>query len=335
MSAGNNKPIHVLTDSLHRNINYLRVSVTTDCNFRCLYCYGRPDVRPDLSPVLPADHLNRLLGAFAQIGVKKVRFTGGEPLTRPDLTDIVRSTANIGTITRLAITTNGLMLARRLPGLIEAGLNHINISLDTLHRDRFINLTGVDGLNRVRTGIDKAIESGVFPRVKINTVVIRGINEDEIADFGRWAFETPIDIRFIEFMPTHNSGWGKERLVPEAEIKNRLGLSLTPVPRTDPLAGPAQTFAIDGGRGQVSFISAVSHSFCSECNRLRITADGTVVGCLFGKSAVSLKEILAEEPSEEKLIATLKGILASPGFRRKPTAISITSEQPPMRRIGG
>jgi cyclic pyranopterin phosphate synthase len=166
-------------------------------------------------------------------------------------------------------------------------------------------------------------------------VVIRGINDDEIADFGRWASEVPVDIRFIEFMPTHSSGWGRERLVPEAEIKERLGLSLTPFPRTDALAGPAQSFGIDGGRGRVSFISAVSHSFCSECNRLRITADGNIVGCLFGKSAVSLKDVLAQNPSEEKLIATLKGILASPGFRRTPGLISISSEQPPMRKIGG
>jgi len=325
----------MLIDPSHRKINYLRVSLTTRCNFRCLYCYGGPDASPFPDPTLPDEHLHKLLKAFARLGVGKIRFTGGEPLTRPNIVEIVRATTGIEGISRRAVTTNGFMLKRLLPGLIDAGLNGLNISLDSLSREKFRQITGVDGFNRVRAGIKEALDCGAFPLVKINMVVIRGINDDEIPDFARWAQSEPVDIRFIEFMPTDTSGWGINRLIPEAEIRKLTNLPLIPIPRDDTFSGPAKSYSIVDGVGRLSFISAVSHNFCGNCNRLRITSEGSLVGCLFGKSRVSLREILADDPSEEELITTIKSILSSPGFRRKSSACSVSSEQPSMRRIGG
>lgn len=325
----------MLIDPSHRKINYLRVSLTTRCNFRCVYCYGRPDAYPLADPVLPDEHLHRLLEAFAGLGVEKVRFTGGEPLTRPNVSEIVRATAGIEGISRLAVTTNGFMLTRLLPDLVDAGLNGLNISLDSLKREKFRQITGVDGFERVRAGIREAIKCGAFPLVKINMVVIRGLNDDEIPDFAQWAKTEPVDVRFIEFMPTDTSGWGADRLIPEAEIRQKTGLKLTPIPRYGTNSGPAKSYAIDGGVGRVSFISAVSHNFCGNCNRLRITSDGSLIGCLFGKSQISVRDRLASNISQQELMALLKSILSAPGFRRKSSVCSISSEHPSMRRIGG
>ncbi len=326
---------NMLIDPSKRKISYLRVSLTTRCNFRCLYCYGLPDFVPGPDPKLKDEQLLLLLNAFAKLGIEKIRFTGGEPLVRPGIVDLVKAASAIEGISRIAVTTNGLMLSPLLPGLIDAGLNGLNVSLDSLKGDRFKEITGHDGFDRVFGGINDAIASGIFPYVKINMVVIRGINDKEISNFAQWAIDRPVDIRFIEFMPTDKSGWGKDRLVPEKEIKERIGLPITELPRSDLHAGPAQSYAIDNGQGRVSFISAVSHSFCKNCNRLRITADGNVVGCLFGKRQFGLKEILDDNPTEAELVEVLKEMITSPGFRRKVSKQSISSEQPSMRRIGG
>ena len=326
---------NLLIDPSKRKISYLRVSLTTRCNFRCLYCYGLPDFVPGPDPKLKDEQLLMVLKTFAKLGVEKIRFTGGEPLVRPGIVDLVRLTSAIDGISRVALTTNGLRLSSLLPGLIEAGLNGLNVSLDSLQREKFKQITGYDGFDRVSGGINDAIASGVFPLVKINMVVIRGINDNEISDFAHWAIDRPVDIRFIEFMPTDKSGWGKDRLVPEKEIKERIGLPITQLSATDLNAGPARSYTVDGGRGRISFISAVSHSFCQNCNRLRLTADGKVVGCLFGKRQYGLKEILDDNPTEAELMAVLKEMITSPGFRRKVTNQSITSEKPSMRRIGG
>jgi cyclic pyranopterin phosphate synthase len=335
MNAPDGNPKRSLIDAQHRKITYLRVSLTSRCNFRCLYCYGSPDVRCRPTPTLKPEHLSRLIRAFAQLGVKKVRFTGGEPLTHPDIVKIVKDTSSIENISRVAVTTNGFMLGSLLPALTDAGLNGLNVSLDSLQRDNFRKITGIDAFDKVYGGIKKAVASDSFPLVKINMVVIRGVNDHEIPDFGRLALEMPVDVRFIEFMPTERSGWGANRLVNETEIKRHLGNSLIPISNDDPHAGPARSYTFPDAPGKISFISAVSRSFCRGCNRIRLTADGSIVGCLFGKAKVDLNSMLVENPSDEEIRNSIRRILASPGFRRKPTTRSVTCAQPSMRRIGG
>lgn len=330
---GNRK--NVLIDAQNRKISYLRVSLTSRCNFRCLYCYGSPDSRCNPTPLPVPDQLRRIISAFAQLGIKKVRFTGGEPLTHPDIVQIVRNTSMLKGISKVAVTTNGFMLENLLPDLIKAGLNGLNVSLDSLDRDNFRKITGIDAFDKVYRGIEAAVNSNAFPIVKINMVVIKGINDHEIPAFGLLAREMPVDVRFIEFMPTKKSGWGADRLVDEKEIRRRLEESLFPVPNYDLDSGPARSYIFPNGAGRVSFISAVSRSFCQGCNRIRLTSDGRMIGCLFGKAEFDLMPILAGNPSDEELQDSIRRILNSPGFRRKPTAHSVTAEQPSMRRIGG
>jgi cyclic pyranopterin phosphate synthase len=324
-----------LIDRIGREITYLRVSLTDRCNLRCQYCYGSADCLDDIPALLTNEQLVRLIRTFAALGVNKIRFTGGEPLIYPGLVDVIRKTSSIEGISRIGITTNGLLLESKLPSLIEAGLNGLNISLDSFKRDRFKEITGVDGFERTYKGIMSAVKTGVFPMVKVNTVVMRGVNDDEIPQFTEWALSHRIDIRFIEFMPTEQAGWGEERFISENEMKERIKFTLRPLAESDFSKGPAKTYVSPGHPGRISFISAVSHSFCHECNRLRLTASGDIIGCLFGARKVNVRGLLDKNIEDEELSSLIKSTIAGPDFRRLPTSTSIGKFQPHMRRIGG
>lgn len=335
MSITSSKGDNQLIDEFGRKISYLRVSLTRQCNFRCIYCYGSLENPPRDSGMLTDGQYIRLIRVFAELGVRKIRFTGGEPLVRPGILDIIKETASTDGISLIGITTNGFMLKSMLPALLDSGLNRLNVSLDTLNKEKFVRIAGIKGYDRVLGGIMSAIECGRFPIVKVNTVVIRGVNDDEIASMARWALSQPIDLRFIEFMPTSDSGWGPDRFVPESEIKDRIGMPLIPLGNKDASRGTSKTFSVSGKPGRVSFISAVSHNFCAECNRVRLTADGEVYGCLFGANGVNIRELLIKHKNDSELLSQIKSLVLSPGFRRHPAPITIAEPQPCMRRMGG
>jgi cyclic pyranopterin phosphate synthase len=324
-----------LTDLNGRRLRYLRLSLTERCNLRCGYCYGSVDEPKIAPPGLSNDQVIRLVRAFAGVGFDKVRFTGGEVLLRPGVVDVVRETAATGGITLVGITTNGLLLDRYLRPLVDAGLNRLNVSLDTLDKERFKRITGVDGFDSVHAAIQNAVQAGVFPRVKINTVIMRGVNDDELKSLAEWALSRKIDLRFIEFMPTHRSGWGHGRYVSEDEMKERIDLPLENASSTAANRGPAVTFKHGDRPGRISFISAVSRSFCSGCNRLRVTSQGDLVGCLFGEKRISLRKLLDGGGATDEIVNAVVSAVRSPGFRREGTGTSVTSLQPPMRGLGG
>ncbi len=324
-----------LVDFFGRSISYLRVSLTEKCNMRCGYCYSSAACNSSGRGELGNDQLVTLFKAFASLGINKVRFTGGEPLLRRGLIELVAETKRIAGISIVAITTNGLLLKKNLNQLIDAGLNRINISLDTLKRDKFKQITGVDGLGRVISVIEAVVSSGAFDRVKVNTVVMRGVNDDELSSLARWALDLGIEIRFIEFMPTEKSGWSIEKFIGEAEMRDRIGLALIPLSENSVSPGPEGSYGCEGFTGRVSFISAVSRSFCNACNRLRLTSHGELVGCLFRDDKRELRGLLRDGASVGEIAQYISAMVVGQDFRREPGKVSISNFKPFMKAVGG
>ncbi|CAA7409491.1 unnamed protein product [Spirodela intermedia] len=283
----------MLVDKFGRMHNYLRISLTERCNLRCQYCM--PDEGVELTPspqLLSQDEIIRLASIFVGAGVDKIRLTGGEPTIRKDIDDICLRLSSLMGLKKLAITTNGLTLAKRLPRLKECGLNLVNISLDTLVPAKFEFMTRRKGHERVMDSIDAAIQLGYNP-VKVNCVIMRGINDDEICDFVELTREKPINVRFIEFMPFDGNVWNVKKLVPYAEMMDRVLQKYRGVRRLkDHPTDTAKNFMVDGHLGTISFITSMTEHFCSGCNRLRLLADGNFKVCLFGPSEVSLRDPL-------------------------------------------
>ncbi|MEA2718729.1 MAG: 3,8-cyclase [Candidatus Eremiobacteraeota bacterium] len=297
-----------LVDAFRRPITYLRVSVTDRCNLRCVYCMpeaGLPWIpKPD---VLTFEEITAIVRAAASIGVRSIRLTGGEPLIRRDLDQLVAMIAAVPGIDDIALSTNGLLLEQQAPALAAAGLRRVNISLDTLHEDRFTAIARRPGLDRVLTGIDAAIAHGLGP-VKINCVVMRGANDDELESFARMTRERAVHIRFIEVMPVHdNVEMQKDAWVSSDEVLARLGalgeLHAVPNPHGN---GPARTFAYDGAPGTVGVISPLAHDYCETCNRVRLSADGRLKLCLFGDNMIDLRTPLRTGGGEEAIVGILR-----------------------------
>lgn len=292
-----------MVDSFGRHINYMRISVTDRCNLRCQYCMPEDGVQ-DLGHgrILSLEDLARLARISAQVGIRKVRLTGGEPLVRKNITGLIQCIADIPEIDDIALTTNGILFPGMAEELKAAGLKRVNISMDTMKEERFAYITRRGGLNLVREAVFKALELEMHP-VKINMVVIRGFNDDEIGSFARLAYEYPLHVRFIEYMPVGDLVfWKPDRIVSSQEILDRLQLDyeLTPEKAVEG-NGPARYYHIAGGAGSLGFISPMSHQFCSECNRIRLTADGKLRGCLYAKQEVDLKAALERGASDEEL----------------------------------
>jgi cyclic pyranopterin phosphate synthase len=322
-----------LIDHRNRAITYLRVSLTHRCNLKCGYCFGSIERRPTSSELSNSDII-RLIEAFASLGISKVRFTGGEPLLRHNLVSLIAETRAIDGIDQIGLTTNGLLLEPLLPGLVSAGLNSINISLDSLCRDTFKMIAKIDGFDRVMAAIDAALQAGAFPLVKINTVVMRGINDEELPQMARWALERRLDIRFIEFMPTGKSDWPRS-YVDEDEMKQRIALELERCDNKSAGPGPAVSFRYKDYPGRISFISAVSRSFCGSCNRLRLTSRGEIFGCLFRDERADLKGLLDQGASTGELAEYIAALITRPDFRREPDDVSISDYRPFMQAVGG
>lgn len=305
-----------MKDGFGRAIDYLRVSVTDRCNFRCRYCMPEEGIAPlGHENILTLEQIERVIKTAARNGVRKVRFTGGEPLVRKNMVELIAKTAQIDAIEDIAMTTNGMLLPEMAPKLKEAGLKRVNISLDTLSAAKFEYITRRQAYNQVIRSIEKALEYGFDP-VKINTVAIKGFNDDEIRDFAQLAFNHPLHVRFIEFMPIGSLPfYKKDRTISIKEVRNIVEESYALTPAQDLKgSGPAQNYSLAGGQGTIGFIGAMSNHFCASCNRLRLTADGRLRPCLYNKNEVDLKMQLDNNCSDEKLLELLKkAISLKPG----------------------
>lgn len=324
-----------MLDRYDRRITYLRISVTERCNFRCFYCRpreGGPAPRPDMS----IGDIVRVVRAGATVGIRKLRLTGGEPLVRPDIVELTARLAAVDRIDDVAITTNGSLLARYAADLKEAGLKRVNISLDTLHPDRFSRITCRDQYNEVWAGIEAALDHGLTP-VKLNVVVMRGVNDDEVLDLTALTAQRPLHVRFIEVMPIgESSERAREQLVTctemKARIENRYG-ALEPIASIGGI-GPAKYWKIPGAPGTVGFIAPLSGYFCDACNRMRLTAAGTLRPCLCQGAELDLKEALAAGADRAELAA-----LIAKAISRKPKGHAAHTIDPVedklMSQIGG
>ncbi|XP_022121600.2 molybdenum cofactor biosynthesis protein 1 isoform X1 [Pieris rapae] len=304
-----------LVDLLGRKHDYLRISLTERCNLRCQYCMPAEGVPLcGRNELLSRDELSRLVRLFATLGVRKVRLTGGEPTLRADLADVVRELAAIDGIATVAMTSNGVALARRLPALSRAGLSALNLSLDTLREDRYERMARRPGLRKVLACIDLALQLDYRP-LKINTVLMKGFNDDEICDFAEFTKDRDIEVRFIEFMPFSGNAWDDARLVPGDEALAALRLRYGELlPLAAPSCGTASLWRVPGHVGRLGFISSMTRPFCGSCNRLRLTADGGLKVCLFGADELSLRDALRAGVADDDLSALVRAALR----RKKP-----------------
>ncbi|SMB99931.1 cyclic pyranopterin monophosphate synthase subunit MoaA [Thermanaeromonas toyohensis ToBE] len=289
-------------DTFGRRINYLRVSVTDRCNLRCRYCMPEEGVPlKNHDDILRLEEIVRLVQAALQVGIKRIRLTGGEPLVRKNLVSLVRELASLPGLEEISLTTNGQLLESLALPLKEAGLKRVNISLDTLQPDRYSFITRGGSIEAVWRGIRAALAAGLVP-VKLNVVVVRGFNEDEILDFASLALREPLHVRFIELMPIGTAAGEYFGYVPLQEIWKRLAANFKLEPMLDlPGNGPARSFRVAGGPGSVGFIGALSEHFCSRCNRLRLTADGKLRPCLYWQAEVDMKTPLRSGASVTEL----------------------------------
>ena len=266
-----------MIDRLGRNITYLRISVTDKCNLRCRYCMPEDGVcKKDHADMLSEDEFIDAVQAAAELGITKVRITGGEPLVKKNIVSICRRTAEVTGIREVCLTTNGVLLPELAKPLREAGVMRLNLSLDTLKPEKYAYITRNGSLDAFRAGLDAAFEAG-FEKIKINSVLIGGFNDDEIEDLARLTMEYPVDMRFIELMPMYDSGdFGIDAYVPYSRVLEKRPEAV-PVPQD---GGVAKLYRLPGAKGNIGLISPVSAHFCGECNRLRRTADGKLKPCL-------------------------------------------------------
>ena len=294
----------ILQDSFGRVINNLRISVTDRCNFRCRYCMPEEGmVWLEKSDLLTYEEIARLTRIFGEMGVYKIRLTGGEPLMRKELYLLVEKIARIPQITDLALTTNGYFLAEQALLLYKAGLRRINVSMDSLDAEKFNLMTRRKYHDRVWQGLEAVENLGIRP-IKINAVLIRGVNDDEVVNFAHLVRTKPFVVRFIEFMPIGmNDGWGPDQVVPSKEIIERIergvGKKLVPVEYHG--SQPADRYAFEDGKGEIGFISSVSEPFCSHCNRVRITSDGKLRTCLFSLNETDLRSLVRGSATDEDM----------------------------------
>ncbi len=323
-----------LQDSIGRTINYLRLSVTDRCNLRCRYCMPEEGIgKIAHGEILSYEELYRIAQVAVAIGIDKIRITGGEPLVRKGIVSFLQHLAEIPGLKQLVLTTNGVLLEKMAADLSLAGVQRLNISLDSLDPKTFAQISRCGDLARVLAGIEAAQSCG-FP-IKLNMVVMRGINDHEILDFATLATSSAITVRFIEYMPAiREHGW-QQLVLPGSEILARLEQRLTLIPLEQAeMAGPARNFRIAGASGTLGVITPVSHHFCSECNRIRVTASGTVKGCLFAGSQIDLKPSL-RSGSDLLLAQTLGAIVDTKPVRHQMTPDECHHQAFNMSSIGG
>ena len=299
-----------LTDSLGRIHTNLRMSVTDRCNIRCFYCM--PEENVEFKPrdeILTFEELIRFARITSELGVNKIRLTGGEPLLRKDLPQLIRELHKLNGITDIALTTNAVLLADQAEALKQAGLDRINISLDTLNDETFFRLSRRRGIDKVLEGIQAAQEVGMR-RIRLNAIAIRGLTETEILPLAHFALERSLELRFIEFMPLDaDDNWGSQAVLTGQEIRQVLEKefgALLAADRPD-ASQPAVDFRFASGEGRIGFINPVSEPFCDSCNRLRITSRGDLRLCLFGNTGISIRHLLQKDDQTEELQDLIMG----------------------------
>ena len=300
----------MLTDGFGRVATDLRVSLTDRCNLRCTYCMPAEGLEwAPTADVLSDEEIVRLVRVAVGAGVTDVRFTGGEPLVRPRLEEIVAAVAQLRPRPRLSLTTNGIGLERRARGLREAGLDRVNVSLDSLDAETFSRITRRDRHADVLRGLAAAVDAGLTP-VKVNAVLMRGFNDHEAPDLLRWAVREGYELRFIEQMPLDpQHGWDREQMVTADEILEQLQREFVLTPDDAHVRGsaPAETWLVDGGPGRVGVIGSVTRPFCAACDRIRLTADGQVRNCLFAREEGDLRGPLRSGATDAELLAVMTG----------------------------
>jgi cyclic pyranopterin phosphate synthase len=302
----------LLRDSYGRVADDLRISVTDRCNFRCIYCMPAEGMRwLAREDILRFEEITRLARVFVnRYGVRTIRLTGGEPLVRVKLEELIAQLRALHPELDLTMTTNGVLLKQKARLLREAGLNRVNVSLDTLHIDRFQEIARAEAFARVMEGIEAAEAAGLWP-IKLNMVVMRGHNDDEVVDFARLARERGYEVRFIEFMPLDGDGnWRPDLVVPSRTIQERIEdeFPLQPVPEERP--GPAVKFRFaDGAQGGIGFISSVSQAFCDTCNRIRLTAEGGLRTCLFSHHETALRDLIRSGASDDHIARVIEAAI--------------------------
>jgi len=349
--------VRLLVDSQGRVLRDLRVSITDRCNFRCLYCLPETEAAqnfyrghwahlPNSAPIVqqwvPRNHIlsfeeiERVIRLAVGLGIQKIRLTGGEPLLRHNVEDLVARVARIPGLTDLAMTTNGSLFLQKAPALLAAGLRRISFSLDSLVGDNFRKITGRDGLEEVLGSIRLAQDIGLHP-VKVNAVIIRDINDHEIEALAGFAQERNLSLRFIEFMPLDSArAWLKEMVVPGHEVLTRLQarFDLRPIAPDNPSA-TSKRWAFADGRGEIGIIAPVSEPFCGHCNRIRLTADGKIRTCLFSIKEHDLRSLLREGASDEEIAEWLKGVVWQKEARHHIGEAEFVAPPRSMSCIGG
>jgi GTP 3',8-cyclase len=291
-----------MTDGFGRVARKLRISITDRCNMHCMYCMPYNNTEwLEQDNLLSYEEIFNLANIFAALGIKKIRVTGGEPTVRPKMEDLISSLSKIRGIESVSMTTNGLLLREKAKQLKEAGLTSVNISLDTFRADRFKSMCGIDGLNQVLASIQTADDAGL--KLKINTVVVRGWNDDEVVDFARFARSMGYTVRFIEFMPLDGRGiWGSNLVVSKREMIERITRNIQElVPLKSDISDPAMLYSFLDGKGTIGFIPSITEPFCQYCDRIRITSEGMFMTCLFANAGYDLKILLRSKKSEDQI----------------------------------
>lgn len=296
-----------LIDRFNRHVTYVRLSVTDRCDFRCVYCMSEKMTFLPRAQVLTLEELSLLGRAFVELGVTKIRLTGGEPLVRKNVLQLFQELGELSGLKELVLTTNGSQLPRLAKPLREAGVKRINISLDTLNPDRFKRITRVGDLKKVRAGIDAALAAG-FERIKLNAVILKNRNHDEIVDLVQFAIDHGIDITFIEEMPLgiiedHKRA---EAYYSSDQVRKDIESTFELFPTDETTGGPSRYFRMNGTHSRVGFISPHSHNFCEACNRVRVTVEGRLLLCLGQEHSVDLRRIMRANPSD---LQTLKNAI--------------------------
>lgn len=326
-----------LTDSFGRFARKLRISVTDRCNFRCQFCMPKTPVWLPRYEILSYEEIERVVTLFAKLGVEKVRLSGGEPLMRKDIEKLVAMLARVPGISSLSMTTNGFLLAEKAAALRNAGLQSVTVSLHSLKPERFSEITGGGVLQKVADGIRAAKEGGFKP-LKVNAVIIRGCNEDEVADLAGLARAGDVTVRFIEYMPFDGQRlWGMEKVVSGREIIQTIQDHFDVEPIRRETGSTAKIYRFTDGPGEIGVITSITDPFCSDCDRIRLSADGKIVPCLFDKTGFDLRPLLRNGSSDDTISAFMRESVSrkAPGVETLLKKFDKLEHVRPMHTIGG
>lgn len=309
--SSHHAPLAQLVDPFDRQVTYLRLSVTDRCNFRCTYCMAEDMEFLPKSRILSLEEMHRLASRFVALGIRKIRLTGGEPLVRNGIVELVQSLSALDGLDELAMTTNGALLPELATPLKQAGLDRLNISLDSLNPERFKQMTRTGDLQTVLAGIKAAADAG-FRQTKINSVILAGVNQDEVLDLAEFALTSQMDISFIEEMPLGeiDSHDRAESQMQSQWLIDQLSQKYELLPSAETTGGPSRYYRVSGQQGKIGFISPISQNFCAQCNRVRLTTEGRLLLCLGNEHSVDLKQLVRQGATDDELDSAIHQAIA-------------------------